>query len=235
MPLTGQPICRHACGLQAHVHCLAPHPGPSRQPAGQAWRVRHGQSVGELHALIGGCFRHIRTRVGASHLLSSARLTLAPGPVNELSRKFAEHILAAAGWHCMRQALLQWSGADRDPMLQVTPHQDDERWPAGDYPAQHTGGQGLGKWTKQVRSAAQLEALLPAIVACNTLLLLMLLLLLQLGPGCAAEALVLTCSAAHLSSACRTARSAGRTRWCGTRLACCTTRALRISPSCALP
>lgn len=38
--------------------------------------------------------------------------------------------------------------------LWVTPHGDDERYPAGDYPMQHAGGDGLPKWTAQNRSLA---------------------------------------------------------------------------------
>ncbi|MDG5761785.1 primary-amine oxidase [Natronococcus sp. A-GB1] len=36
--------------------------------------------------------------------------------------------------------------------LWATPHQDDERFPAGEYPNQNPGGDGLPKWTQQDRS-----------------------------------------------------------------------------------
>lgn len=36
--------------------------------------------------------------------------------------------------------------------LWVTPYQPDERYPAGDYPNQHPGGEGLPKWTQANRS-----------------------------------------------------------------------------------
>ncbi|WP_338042169.1 copper amine oxidase [Natronococcus jeotgali] len=32
------------------------------------------------------------------------------------------------------------------------PYRDDERFPAGDYPNQNPGGDGLPKWTQQDRS-----------------------------------------------------------------------------------
>lgn len=35
--------------------------------------------------------------------------------------------------------------------LWVTPHADTERWPAGDYPLQGKGGEGLPAWTQQDR------------------------------------------------------------------------------------
>lgn len=34
--------------------------------------------------------------------------------------------------------------------LWVTPHKDDEMWPAGDYPMGCTGGKGLPAWTAKV-------------------------------------------------------------------------------------
>lgn len=36
--------------------------------------------------------------------------------------------------------------------LWVTPYQEDEKYPAGDYPNQHPGGEGLPKWTQADRS-----------------------------------------------------------------------------------
>ncbi len=36
--------------------------------------------------------------------------------------------------------------------LWATPHRDDERFPAGDYPNQNPGGEGLPEWTRQDRS-----------------------------------------------------------------------------------
>ncbi|KAI3429769.1 hypothetical protein D9Q98_010082 [Chlorella vulgaris] len=45
-------------------------------------------------------------------------------------------------------------GAFATKALWVTPHQDLERWPAGDYPMQHAGGDGLAKWTAANRSLA---------------------------------------------------------------------------------
>ncbi len=35
--------------------------------------------------------------------------------------------------------------------LWVTPHEDGEKWPAGDYPMGSKGGQGLPAWTAKVR------------------------------------------------------------------------------------
>ena len=37
--------------------------------------------------------------------------------------------------------------------LWVTPHQDQERYPAGDWVLQSKGGEGLEKWVKQVYAA----------------------------------------------------------------------------------
>lgn len=42
-------------------------------------------------------------------------------------------------------------GAFSTKNLWVTPHSDEERWPAGDYTIQSVGGEGLAKWTEQVR------------------------------------------------------------------------------------
>lgn len=39
-----------------------------------------------------------------------------------------------------------------DYHLWATPHRDDEKYPAGDYPNQSPGGEGLPKWTEQDRS-----------------------------------------------------------------------------------
>lgn len=39
-----------------------------------------------------------------------------------------------------------------DNHLWATPYREDERFPAGDYPNQHSGGDGLPKWTEQDRS-----------------------------------------------------------------------------------
>lgn len=41
-------------------------------------------------------------------------------------------------------------GAFSTKNLWVTPHSDEECWPAGDYTIQSVGGEGLAKWTKQV-------------------------------------------------------------------------------------
>ena len=38
-------------------------------------------------------------------------------------------------------------GAFATRALWVTPHRDEERWPAGDYPMQSEGGEGLAAWT----------------------------------------------------------------------------------------
>ena len=56
----------------------------------------------------------------------------------------APQILATPG------SLLASRGEFATHNLWVTPHSDAERWPAGDYPLQSQGGEGLGKWTRQV-------------------------------------------------------------------------------------
>jgi len=43
-------------------------------------------------------------------------------------------------------------GAFATKHLWVTPHSDEERWPAGDYTIQSEGGGGLGAWTAQNRN-----------------------------------------------------------------------------------
>ena len=45
------------------------------------------------------------------------------------------------------ESLLTARGAFATKSLWVTPHSDDERWPAGDYTIQSEGGEGLSKWT----------------------------------------------------------------------------------------
>jgi hypothetical protein len=45
-------------------------------------------------------------------------------------------------------------GAFATKHLWVTPHSDDERWCAGDYTIQSSGGEGLPKWTAANRSLA---------------------------------------------------------------------------------
>ncbi len=47
-------------------------------------------------------------------------------------------------------SLLQARGGFALKNLWVTPHDDAERWPAGDYTIQSKGGEGLPAWTKQV-------------------------------------------------------------------------------------
>jgi primary-amine oxidase len=44
--------------------------------------------------------------------------------------------------------------------LWVTPYQPDERYPAGDYPNQHSGGAGLPAWTKADRSIENTDVVL---------------------------------------------------------------------------
>ena len=47
-----------------------------------------------------------------------------------------------------RDSLLTKRGKFASKTLWVTPHSDDECWPAGDYTIQSEGGQGLEAWTK---------------------------------------------------------------------------------------
>jgi primary-amine oxidase len=44
--------------------------------------------------------------------------------------------------------------------LWVTPYQPDERYPAGDYPYQHPGGDGLPRWVQADRSVADTDIVL---------------------------------------------------------------------------
>jgi primary-amine oxidase len=44
--------------------------------------------------------------------------------------------------------------------LWVTPYAEDERYPAGNYPNQHPGGEGLPKWTKANRSIADTDVVM---------------------------------------------------------------------------
>lgn len=39
----------------------------------------------------------------------------------------------------------------------VTPYNPDEKYPAGDYPNQHAGGEGLPKWTKENRAISNTD------------------------------------------------------------------------------
>lgn len=50
-----------------------------------------------------------------------------------------------------KSSLLTRRGAFATKQIWVTPHSDDERWPAGDYTIQSEGGCGLDKWTKENR------------------------------------------------------------------------------------
>lgn len=51
-------------------------------------------------------------------------------------------------------SLLQKRGGFALKNIWVTPHSEEERWPAGDYTIQSKGGEGLPLWTKQVRLPA---------------------------------------------------------------------------------
>eukprot|EP00854_Cymbomonas_tetramitiformis_P000716 gene716-1179_t len=44
--------------------------------------------------------------------------------------------------------------------LWVTPHKDDERWPAGDYTIQNGGGEGLPAWTAEDRNVEAADVVL---------------------------------------------------------------------------
>lgn len=59
----------------------------------------------------------------------------------------APTILAVPG------SLLASRGEFATQNLWVTPHHDAENFPAGDYPLQSNGGEGIGKWTRQVLPA----------------------------------------------------------------------------------
>ena len=49
-------------------------------------------------------------------------------------------------------SLLQARGGFALKNIWVTPHNDDERWPAGSYTIQSKGGEGLPEWVKQNRA-----------------------------------------------------------------------------------
>lgn len=60
----------------------------------------------------------------------------------------APTILAVPG------SLLASRGEFATQNLWVTPHHDAENFPAGDYPLQSNGGEGIGKWTRQNRTVS---------------------------------------------------------------------------------
>ena len=49
-------------------------------------------------------------------------------------------------------SLLQARGGFALKNIWVTPHSEDERWPAGSYTIQSRGGEGLPKWAEQNRA-----------------------------------------------------------------------------------
>ena len=49
-------------------------------------------------------------------------------------------------------SLLQARGGFALKNIWVTPHSEEERWPAGAYTIQSRGGEGLPEWAKQVRA-----------------------------------------------------------------------------------
>lgn len=51
-------------------------------------------------------------------------------------------------------------GAFNQKTLWVTPYAEDERYPAGDFPYQHPGGQGIPEWTKADRPTADTDVVL---------------------------------------------------------------------------
>lgn len=51
-------------------------------------------------------------------------------------------------------------GAFNQKTLWVTPYDEAERYPAGDYPYQHPGGQGIPEWTKADRPTADTDVVL---------------------------------------------------------------------------
>lgn len=53
------------------------------------------------------------------------------------------------------KSLLQARGGFALKNIWVTPHSDEERWPAGDYTIQSKGGEGLPLWTQQVRAPSR--------------------------------------------------------------------------------
>ncbi|MBO9532007.1 MAG: primary-amine oxidase [Solirubrobacteraceae bacterium] len=51
-------------------------------------------------------------------------------------------------------------GAFNQKTVWVTPYAEDERYPAGDFPYQHPGGQGIPEWTAQDRPTADTDVVL---------------------------------------------------------------------------
>lgn len=78
-----------------------------------------------------------------------------PTSIHDTTRKPVSWKLMVPGFPLLmatEDSLLTARGTFATKSLWVTPHQDDERWPAGDYTIQSEGGEGLGKWTQENRA-----------------------------------------------------------------------------------
>lgn len=113
-------------------------PGPDN-PAGNAWIARETALESELQAA-----RVADPMVGRHWKISN------PNTLHPVTKKPTAWKLVTGGFPLLLatpDSLLTARGTFATKSLWVTPHADDERWPAGDYTIQSEGGEGLAAWT----------------------------------------------------------------------------------------
>jgi primary-amine oxidase len=124
------------------VHTEAEPMGPSN-PYGNAFYAKHTllqteQEAQQLIEPLSGRYWQIVNHASRNRMGQPVAYKLLPGDNVRMFAQPESSVAKRAGY--MRHHL--W----------VTPYHDDEKFPAGDYPNQHPGGDGLPKWTQANRS-----------------------------------------------------------------------------------
>ncbi|KAL4418888.1 hypothetical protein ABPG77_010057, partial [Micractinium sp. CCAP 211/92] len=127
----------------SEVDAVAVPQGPGN-PAGNAWTTKETDLLCEAEAqrlCDAGCGRYWKIRNPAcTHPATGKPVAF------KLMPQHTPLLLAAP------DSSIAQRGAFATKHLWVTPHSDEERFPAGNYTIQHAGGDGLPKWTSQNRS-----------------------------------------------------------------------------------
>ncbi|CBN75262.1 amine oxidase [Ectocarpus siliculosus] len=117
-------------------------------PAGNAFRAQYTPLVTEKQAQ-----REANPRAARSWLIQN------PSSINPINGKSVAYKLVPQTFGPTHPPLMTGEdsavtarGEFATKALWVTPHRDDERWPAGDFTVQSTGGEGLPAWTKHDRN-----------------------------------------------------------------------------------
>ncbi len=120
--------------------------------------------------IIGAAFHTVSTPLGTesgaqrltdSHRARTWRIT-SPGTLNAIGEPTAYRLIPHGNvlpfWSAGSSIAGRAAFANRH--LWVTPQADDERYPAGEYPNQHTGGAGLPVWTAADRPLVETDVVL---------------------------------------------------------------------------